>query len=342
MLIKAVGVLCFLVIRDNGVCYSQVNRDSISVIESAEVKWVNQFPSLSARKIKKDQSFGQILSAIAGSEKGENLEINKPVSVFAESPSLIWITDQGNGSLFSIKDEKISAPKVFSRQKFTGESLVGICSLPGRGILFTDSRLNKVFLLKNDGKSIEDFLDTVSLKQPTGIAFSGKNSEIWVIETAAHRISIFDIKGQKIKSFGSRGTRNGEFNYPTSISIDDSGYAFIVDALNYRIQIFDSSGNFIRTFGEAGNSSGYFAMPKGIATDSYGNIYVSDALFHVVQIFDKWGHFLYSFGSQGRGPGQFWMPSGIFIDRQDNIYVADSYNSRIQIFNLVNIVKRNE
>jgi DNA-binding beta-propeller fold protein YncE len=319
---------------------SQSSIDTNSVIESAEVQWVDQFPSVSDQHPKRNLSAGKIFSWIAGANTQKTISLIKPVAIFAETPGDIWVADQATGNLFRIKNEKADVPRAFSKQKFTYQSLVGICSFPAKGILFTDSRENKIFVLKPEQKSISIFSDSLTLKQPTGIAFYAPKSEVWVVETAAHCITILDENGKKIKSFGKRGFGKGEFNFPTSIWIDNKGYAYIVDALNYRIQIFDNEGNYVNGFGESGNATGYFAMPKGIATDSYGNIYVVDALFHVVQIFDKHGHFLYSFGGQGREQGQFWMPTGIFIDKQDTIYIADSYNSRIQSFSLINIVKK--
>ena len=332
----------FFLLFSNAKGITQPILDTLTVIESAEVHWLDQFPSNEKKQHKKKHGFGYILSQIAGINKSEQIELNKPMAIFANNPEDIWVLDQGNANLFLLKNNLANVPRVFARQKNNFQSLVGICAIPDKGTLFTDSRLNKIFFLKNDKKSLNVFNDTLILNQPTGIAFNKVKSEIWVIETAAHSISILDKSGKKIRSFGSRGNGNGEFNFPTSIWIDDQGIAYVVDALNYRIQIFDKEGKFVSTFGEAGNSSGYFAMPKGIATDSYGNIYVTDALFHNVQIFDKQGRFLYSFGTQGREPEQFWMPTGIFIDKQNIIYIADSYNSRIQLFNLTNIITKNE
>ena len=317
---------------------TQPVSDTFSVIESAEVRWLDQFPSKEKKQHKNKHGLGYILSRIAGVNKSEQIALNKPMAIFANNPKDIWVVDQGNANLFLLKNDLANVPRVFARQKINFQSLVGICAIPDKGILFTDSRLNKIFILENNQKSIKVISDSLVLNQPTGIAFYPAKAQIWVVETAAHCITILDETGNRIRSFGRRGEGNAEFNFPTSIWIDEKGFAYIVDALNYRVQIFDDHGNYVTSFGEQGNGSGNFAMPKGIATDSYGNIYVVDALFHLVQIFDRWGRFLISFGSQGREPGQFWMPSGIFIDKQDNIYVADGYNSRIQLFTLTNII----
>ncbi|MFC2116805.1 6-bladed beta-propeller, partial [Bacteroidota bacterium] len=213
-------------------------------------------------------------------------------------------------------------------------SIVGSCFMSDNKILFTDSKLNKIFQFVPGTRNLQKLNDSLRLEQPTGIAYSIPNNEIWVVETKAHRIAILNEKGELIRTIGGRGNAPGKFNFPTYLWIDKTGMVYVVDAMNFRIQIFDRAGEYISSFGEIGDASGYFSRPKGIASDSYGNIYVADALFHVVQVFDRMGKLLYFLGSQGQEKEQFWLPTGIYIDDRNFIYIADSYNSRVQIFQL--------
>lgn len=318
--------------------YAQRVAGSTDTIETAEVKWVRQLPEIQNKPMKKRRSFLFVLGKIVGVNEEVAVSFNKPMSIVMGSDSSIWVLDQGNATIIVIKNNQATIPHAFSKGKNDFQSLVSVCRLADRGFLFSDSRLNRLFLLDRHQKRISVFADSVAFNQPTGIAYDAGTGKLWVVETAAHCITLLDAEGHKIRSFGKRGDGDGEFNYPTAICLDKWGNAYVVDALNYRIQVFDAAGNFLLRFGSAGNASGYFGMPKGIAVDSYGDIYVTDVLFHLVQIFDGKGRFLYSFGTQGREVGQFWMPSGIFIDGNNMIYIADSYNSRIQIFSLENIV----
>jgi hypothetical protein len=259
----------------------------------------------------------------------------KPMSIIAINPDTFWIVDQGIGSLLEVFNGVGEITHTRNKNQEILPSLVSSCLLPGNKILFTDSKLNKIFIFIPGRKEFKILNDSLLLEQPTGIAYSAVNKEIWVVETKAHRISVLTEEGKLIKQIGNRGSGDGEFNFPTYIWIDKSGTVFVVDAMNFRIQIFSESGKWVSVFGEIGDSSGYLSRPKGIATDSFGHIYVADALFHVVQVFDNKGKFLYVFGSQGQEKEQFWMPTGIFIDSSNYIYVADSYNSRVQVFQLI-------
>ena len=278
---------------------------------------------------KGERSTGRIIiDLIFGKSK---LSLNKPMGI-TSGEGYMWVINQGDGNVLRMEDNRAMLPPAIRRTKTSFPSLVGITKTDSGSILFTDSKLNKIFSLSADGRELNEFNPGLALNQPTGIAFSSKYREIWIVETASHRITVTDMHGNTIRQLGGRGTGKGEFNYPTSVWIDSQGIAYVVDALNFRVQIFDHKGRFINAFGKQGDATGSFARPKGIATDSYGHIYITDALFNAVQVFDNEGNLLYYFGTQGSDHGQFWMPSGIYIDERNNIYIADSYNSRVQIF----------
>lgn len=307
---------------------------SDSTIEASMVyiRWVAEFPQTKTRNTKKG-IFDRIGKFVFGKKP---TVIVKPVAVLAHSPNKYWVLDQKDNSIAVIEQKKGETLKPKSKHIEPFSSLVDICEIPGKGILVTDSRLNKIYLLTHDGKKVFMFNDSLILQQPTGIAYLRGKDEIWVLETKAHRVAILNLKGELLRTIGERGNDPGEFNFPTHIWIDTQGLVYIVDSMNFRVQIFNSDGEWVSMFGQLGDATGYFARPKGIATDSKGNIYVADALFHTIQIFNKEGHFLYNFGNQGRGKSDFWMPTGIYIDNDDYIFVADSYNSRVQIFQLIN------
>ena len=312
---------------------AQKKLNNYQTIERFSVQWVNQFPLL--KKPKKNSNKGWLAKLIFG--KKYSPKITKPTDIIAANPNSFLLLDQGAGTIFNIdiNNNSLKTFKTFKKSKINFSSLVNFCLLSTNEILFTDSRLNKIYKLNEEQKKLTVLNDSISLNQPTGIAYSSISNEIWVVETAAHQISILNKDGKLIKTIGNRGAGKGEFNFPTSIWIDKLGNAYVIDAMNFRVQVFNKKGEVISVFGEIGNATGYFARPKGIATDSFGNIYITDALFHTVQVFDISGNFLYQFGKQGRNKEQFWMPSGIYIDDENYIYIADSYNARVQLFQLI-------
>ena len=311
---------------------AQNNSSNNKKTEDPSIAWVSQYPASKGNK--KQNTVTRVYEFLV--KKNKQRTLVRPVAILPKSPADFCVLDQGGQTIFNIEEKKTEILRCIKKKENYFTSLVGVCALPGGEILFSDSRLNKVFLIGADKKKLAPLNDTIQFQQPTGVAYSAATDEIWVVETGAHRIAVLSRQGALVKTIGTRGNENGQFNYPTSIWIDRSGDAFVVDAMNFRVEIFNKDGAFVSSFGEAGDATGSLARPKGIATDTYGNIYVVDALFNVVQVFDRAGNLLYNFGKQGREKGEFWMPSGIFIDEKNYIYIADNYNSRVQIFQLIN------
>ncbi|MFQ5940890.1 MAG: 6-bladed beta-propeller, partial [Nitrososphaerales archaeon] len=88
-----------------------------------------------------------------------------------------------------------------------------------------------------------------------------------------------------IAKWGSKGSGDGEFNFPSGVGIDSSDNVYVVDISNHRIQKFTNDGKFIAKWGSKGSGDGEFNFPKGIAIDPSGKIYVTDASNHRVQVF---------------------------------------------------------
>gem|GEM_PF-840478 len=135
-----------------------------------------------------------------------------------------------------------------------------------------------------------------------------------------------------IRSVGSEGSGNGQFNGPSGIAIKSSN-VWVTDTFNNRVEKFNSKGEYLSQFGSEGSGNGQFSNPSGIAVDSAGNLWVADTYNNRVEKFNASGSYLSQFGSEGFGNGQFYGPSGIAIDAAGNLWVVDTYNNRVEKFN---------
>ena len=165
-----------------------------------------------------------------------------------------------------------------------------------------------------------------NLQKPWGIAVNSKG-HIIVAERSGHCVSVFTPEGQKIRSFGSKGSAHGQFNDPRGVAVDRDDNIIVTEVGNHRIQKFTSEGKFLK-----GSGDGQFTNPLDAAFDSTGNVYVADQSNNRIQVFTPEGKFLRKFGSQGSGDGQLSYPHSITIDRNDTVYVADFDNNRISMF----------
>lgn len=72
------------------------------------------------------------------------------------------------------------------------------------------------------------------------------------------RIARFTRDGQFVTSWGSLGSRPGEFRTPHGLAFDRSGRLFVADRGNNRIQIFTQDGRFVAAWTQFGRVSGIF------------------------------------------------------------------------------------
>jgi DNA-binding beta-propeller fold protein YncE len=173
-------------------------------------------------------------------------------------------------------------------------------------------------------------------RNPVDLAL-GANDVVYVLNRSYEnrpdgiRVTMCTLKEEYIKEFGSYGEEDGQFIWPTSITLDASGNVYVSDEWLNRISIFDKDGNFLSKWGKAGAGNGELNKPAGLAIGN-DTLYVTDSGNHRVQSFTLDGKYLGHFGSFGSGQGQFNLPWGIALGPDDTVYVADWRNDRIQKF----------
>ena len=173
------------------------------------------------------------------------------------------------------------------------------------------------------------------VKSPWGMAVNQKG-EIMVAEKSVHCVSIFSPTGEKLQSFGSQGSKPGQFNEPKGVTVDDDGNILVADSINHRIQKFTSDSKHITSVGSWGSNHLQFTRPISITISPITKrIAISDFSNCRVQILNPDLTFHSSIGSKGSGTrnGQFDGPHDTAFDSEGNVYVTDSNNHRIQVFN---------
>jgi DNA-binding beta-propeller fold protein YncE len=269
----------------------------------------------------------KIWEFIVGSEEEK---IVKPYGIKTDAAGTIYIADSVDRVIHIFDPERKSYRKIGDPTIL--KLPIDLAITPRGEVFLSDAELGLVFKYDSGGKYIGQIGREGNLKRPAGITYNRVNDLVYVVDVLQNAVLAYDPAGTLKGRFGSRGTGNGQFNFPTNIVADAHGRLYVTDSLNFRVQIFDAQGNFVSAFGRAGDALGEFSKPKGIAIDSEGHLYVVEGLYDTVVIFDQQGRLLLNFGTPGSGPGQFWLATGIHVDLKDRIYVADSYNNRIQIF----------
>ena len=173
--------------------------------------------------------------------------------------------------------------------------------------------------------------------QPVGMV-RGKGDLIYVVSRAyeyspgGKGVGVITLDEDYVNKFGTGGTEDGKFVWPTSIVLDKEENVYVSDEDLQRISIFSKDGEFLSKWGEAGDGDSQLNRPSGMAFDSQDNLFIVDSSNNRVQKFTKDGKYLAKWGQFGSGEGEFNLPWGIDIDKEDNVYVADWRNNRVQKF----------
>ena len=99
-----------------------------------------------------------------------------------------------------------------------------------------------------------------------------------------HCIKVFDRNGNFQYKFGKQGGRDGEFNYPSCLSVNKLGHLMVCDTNNFRIQVFDLNGKYVGKYGSEGSNLGEFKSPQSLAVLSNSRIVVCDRNNNRIQI----------------------------------------------------------
>ena len=176
-------------------------------------------------------------------------------------------------------------------------------------------------------------IKTISgVKWPWGVAIN-QRGEVIVAEMSGHCVTVFNPTGEKLRSFGSKGSGHGQFNAPRGVAVDDDGNMLVADTYNNRIQKLTIDGKFITAVGKLGREPLEFRSPLSIAFHPKSKkLYVVECHNYRIQILNPDLTFSSSFGSQGSGNGEFQCPWDVTCDSTGNVYVADGGNHRIQVF----------
>ena len=216
--------------------------------------------------------------------------------------------------------------KKSSEQKAPGELNVprGITVHYKTGnIYIADDRNHRVQVFTCNGDYL--FMFDEKMNSPRGICIT--HNRVLVIQYNGHCITMYELEGKLIKSVGSEGSGEAEFNYPYGLAVSDrTNNVYVCDYGNNRIQIFTEDLKFHSMLG-----IGVFDRPLDIKV-TRDRVLVLDCSDPCMFVFNS-NHVLTN-RLITRGDGkQTNLPICFDIDREYNIIMSDYMNHCVYVFN---------
>jgi DNA-binding beta-propeller fold protein YncE len=199
---------------------------------------------------------------------------------------------------------------------------------------FIIDRVARVQHLDRSGKYINEWrMPEWQIGKPVGVSV-GPDGNVYIPDTHYHRVMVYSPDGKFLRKWGSEGTGDSQFIYPTDIAWDSKGHVFVSEyGDNDRVQVFDTSVDppkLLYKFGHFGQGNGEFSRPQSMVIENE-IIYLTDSCNHRIAVFKTDGTFVRNMGSVGSGLGQFRFPYGLDEDREGHLIVCEFGNNRVQM-----------
>lgn len=189
------------------------------------------------RRIQQFAADGEFIQTFTGA--GGKTGLNKPGPVHVDSKGNVYVGDIG-GAQVLVFDKKATLLRTIKNVSYPHGIAV---DEQNRKIYVSDAgqAIVRVFALDDrEGRQVDvirSFAPGMSFGMVRGLAVD-KLGRLYVVDSLAGTVRVFDKDGAFLFSFGEQGFGDGEMLYPTQIFIDNSGKIFIADWGNNRIQVW--------------------------------------------------------------------------------------------------------
>jgi streptogramin lyase len=265
-----------------------------------------------------------------GNGKGE---FDSPTGMCVDGNGNVFVADTQNGRIQKFSPRGTFLSIVGSKGTVRGQLAEpnGIAVDRNGDIYVAEAGTHRVEKLTTDGTFVAEWKGPgAGFYGPRRIAIGPDNS-VYVVDQGQTRIVKFSPGGQELAVWGSKGSGDGQFDDPTSVTIDPkTNKVYVADPINRRIQVFDSDGRFLTKWSvpEWGRPHGF----EDLAIDSKtGRLYASSANMNLVLSFDLNGMRIGNVTS--KPPDRLDGPSALALTN-GKLYVLNMWGNRVTVIDL--------
>lgn len=277
----------------------------------------------------------------------DNFKLGNPTGIGIDTNQNVFIFCRAYGEwplIRSMPETYISSKTILMLDRKSGKILNswgndlfimphGLTVDRNNNIWVTDVGLHQVFKFSHEGKLLMKLGeakiagdDSAHFNRPTDVAVLDDGSFYVSDGYGNSRIIKFSSAGKYLFKWGTKGDKEGEFNIPHAINLDEKGNVYVADRENRRVQVFDSSGKFIKQCADKnfGNlcSITFDKVAKSfiVADDAVSWFGLRHNGSNII-IFDSSGKLTAQFGRSSMYNGlKCWYHDAV-TDNEENIYV---------------------
>jgi hypothetical protein len=170
-----------------------------------------------------------------------------------------------------------------------------------------------------------------NFNRPTDVAWDSAGN-IFVSDAYTNaRVVKLDKNGKFVKTWGAKGSGEGQFDMPNSIAVDAQGNVYVADLGNKRIQVFDNDGNFKSQISDIGSPWAICISPGAHQYLYSSNSNPPDSMDNgEIYKMDLDGKIIGKFGTAGKLAKEFGTVNEIDCRNPNQLYVGELTNWRVQ------------
>jgi sugar lactone lactonase YvrE len=196
--------------------------------------------------------------------------LDQPLNISADGDGNLYVTDVSRNQVIIFdKDGGYVATlgkqgEMKPRDAVASQDRIYVADLQKHDVHVFDKKTRN--LLFDIPHSEDATNQTRALFTPTNLALDSKG-RLYVSDTGAFRIQVYDADGTYLRSVGEMGDSPGQFARVKGIAVDRDNRLYAVDAMSKVVQIFDEQGRLLTWFGQPGSNSLAQDLPAKVVVD---------------------------------------------------------------------------
>ncbi|XP_070545810.1 tripartite motif-containing protein 2-like [Ptychodera flava] len=241
-----------------------------------------------------------------GSQGSAEGQYNKPWSVAINKDRDIVTADRGNNRL-QITTREGTFKKILKFKQFKKPFIPCDIAISSDNTYHSLDDSNKQVVVSDENGHVIRYFGQNELKDPYGIGISPVDGNVYVTDYGGNCVRVYTQHGKYLRSFGSEGKGQGQFNWPWGVVIATTGMVFVADYSNKCIQVFNADDQYLYSF-DCQSGDGKMRYPMGIAIENDKYIYVTTGNPSSLLKFESSGKFVCRIDSDSDGLN---CPTGI-------------------------------